>query len=180
MSNFVALLRGINVGKAKRLPMAALRELLAGLGYEEVQTLLNSGNAVFQARSGSESSHAMTIAKAIRAQFELEVPVIVKTAKNVALAIQENPYATEATDHSRLMVAFAPDETTLTGLSSIQALVLPPESFAVGAHAAYLHCASGILESKAASALLGKVGKSVTTRNWATTLKLHALSAGGA
>ena len=77
-------------------------------------------------------------------------------------------------------MAFAPDETTLVGLSSIQALVLPPEGFAVGAHAAYLHCVSGILESKAASAMLGKVGKSVTTRNWATTLKLHALAAGGA
>jgi uncharacterized protein (DUF1697 family) len=180
LPTFVALLRGINVGKAKQLPMAALRELLAGLGYAEVQTLLNSGNAVFEAKAGSELSHANAIAAAIREQLALEVPVIVKTAKNLALAVVENPYASDVTDHSRLMVVFAPDEATLSGVRSIEAAVEPPERFAVGPHAAYLHCARGILESKAAAALLGKVGKSVTTRNWATTLKLHMLAASGA
>ena len=57
----------------------------------------------------------------------------------------------------------------------LEALVAPPEGFAVGKHAAYLHCASGILESKAAEALLGKAGRAATTRNWATTLKIHAI-----
>ncbi|MEX8500212.1 MAG: hypothetical protein AB3X40_07370, partial [Leptothrix ochracea] len=51
----------------------------------------------------------------------------------------------------------------------------PPEQFLIGKNAAYLHCATGILESKAGEALLGKAGKSVTTRNWATVLKLQAL-----
>jgi uncharacterized protein (DUF1697 family) len=51
-------------------------------------------------------------------------------------------------------------------------MVRPPERFHIGSHAAYLHCASGILESKVGSALLGKVGREVTTRNWATVLKL--------
>lgn len=180
VSTFVALLRGVNVGKAKRLPMADLRELLAGLGYQEVETLLNSGNAIFKASSGVESAHGKAIAGAICEQFALEVPVIVKSSKSLALVVAENPYAAEAIDHSRLMVAFAPDSATLSGLASIQAAVLPPEEFLVGVHAAYLHCANGILESKAAKALLGKPGKAVTTRNWATTLKLHALTVGGA
>ena len=47
MPRYVALFRGINVGKAKRVAMADLRELLGELGYSEVATLLNSGNAVF-------------------------------------------------------------------------------------------------------------------------------------
>ena len=38
-----------------------------------------------------------------------------------------------------------------------------------------MHCVGGILESKLASAMLGKAGASATTRNWATTLKLKAL-----
>ena len=180
MPTFVALLRGINVGKAKRLPMADLRTLLTGLGYEDVKTLLNSGNAVFTARSGSESFHAKAIAAGILVRFAFEAPVIVKSAKSLAGVVAENPFAADATDHSRLMVAFAPDTATLSGLIAIQAVVVPPEDFAVGVHAAYLHCAGGILESKAATALLGTVGKTVTTRNWATTLKLHALAGGGA
>ena len=52
MPAFVALLRGVNVGKAKRVPMAELRDLLSSLGYTGVATLLNSGNAVFRALAG--------------------------------------------------------------------------------------------------------------------------------
>ena len=49
MSRHVALLRGINVGKAKRIAMADLKTLMERLGYREVRTLLNSGNVVFTA-----------------------------------------------------------------------------------------------------------------------------------
>src|SRR4051794_32869155 len=45
----VALIRGINVGKAKRVAMADLRAALEDLGYTDVRTLLNSGNVVFTA-----------------------------------------------------------------------------------------------------------------------------------
>ena len=58
MTTFVALLRGVNVGKAKRVPMAEFRKLLAALGYTGVATLLNSGNAVFRATSGAAGQHA--------------------------------------------------------------------------------------------------------------------------
>jgi uncharacterized protein (DUF1697 family) len=139
MTTFIALLRGVNVGRAKRVPMSEFRTLLAGLGYTGVATLLNSGNAVFRATSGAGSQHATDIARAIARSLKVEVPVIVKSAKDLA-AIQ------------------------------------PPEQFSIGHHAAYLHCADGILESKAARALLGKAGRAASTRNLATTLKLLALS----
>jgi len=61
-------------------------------------------------------------------------------------------------------------------LTAIESLIVPPEQFAVGKNAAYLHCAAGILESKAGKALLGGAGRSATTRNWATVLKLQALT----
>jgi uncharacterized protein (DUF1697 family) len=59
---FIALLRGINVGKANRIPMADLRALLEGLGHTDVTTLLNSGNAVFRATKGTSAKHATDIA----------------------------------------------------------------------------------------------------------------------
>lgn len=176
MPLFVALLRGINVSKTKRVPMAELRTLLAELGYTGVATLLNSGNAVFRAAKGAPAKHATEIAAAISNKLKVDVPVIVKSAQELAMIVAENPLAAEATDPSRLFVAFAQDATALSALAGIESLVVPPEQFVVSKHAAYLNCVTGILESKAGEALLGKAGKSATTRNWATVLKLQALT----
>ncbi len=176
MSTFVALLRGVNVGKAKRVPMAELRTLLSGLGYTAVATLLNSGNAVFGAQTGTPAKHAKNIAAAISTQLKLEVPVIVKSTSELAAILAENPIKARADEHSRFLVAFVQDTEALSSLEAIESLVVPPEKYAIGKNAAYLLCAAGILESKAGEALLGKAGKSATTRNWATVLKLHALA----
>lgn len=176
MPLFVALLRGINVGKAKRVPMAELRLLLAELGYTDVVTLLNSGNVVFRAAKGTPAKHAAAIAAAISDKLKVEVPVIVKSAQELTTIVADNPLAATATDPARLLVAFAQDAVALSGLTGIEPLLVPPEQFVVRRHAAYLNCVNGILESKAGKALLGKAGQSVTTRNWATVLKLQALA----
>jgi uncharacterized protein (DUF1697 family) len=179
MSTFVALLRGVNVGKAKRVPMEVLRSLLSDLGYTEVKTLLNSGNAIFQATDTSGSAHAKAVARAIWEHLAIDVPVIVKSGEQLAAIVNENPFAQVATNHSRVLVAFTQEARGLATLENIVGLVTPPEAFVVGKHAAYLHCPAGILASKAGDALVGKAGRSATTRNWATTLKLHALAGTG-
>jgi uncharacterized protein (DUF1697 family) len=176
MPTFVALLRGVNVGKAKRVPMADLRNLLVGLGYSEPKTLLNSGNAVFRAAGTSAPAHAKAISGAILQHLAVEVPVIVKSAKEFSAIVNKNPFSAASSDHSRLLVVFTQNEESLVDLEKIKALVAPPEAFAVGKYAAYLHCPDGILQSKAGEALLGKLGRPATTRNWATTLKLQALA----
>ncbi len=176
MPTFVALLRGINVGKAKRIAMADLRALLGTLGYANVATLLNSGNVVFSSPKGIPAKHAKEIANAISSELQVEVPVIVKSAKEFSAIVAENSFAENAPDHSRLLVAFVQDPKQLASLAAIEPLIVPPEKFMVGKNAAYLHCATGILESRAGEALLGKVGKGATSRNWATVLKLQALA----
>lgn len=175
MPRFVVLLRGVNVGKGNRVPMAELRTLLAAQGFDDVRTLLNSGNAVFSATGRSASAHAKAIAGALRERLESSVPVIVKSAAEFAAVVAGNTLEPAAADHARFLVAFAQQPSALQELSVLTPLVRAPERFVIGAHAAYLHCAGGILESKAATALLGKLGRSVTTRNWATVLKLQAL-----
>ena len=84
MTTYVALLRGVNVGKARRVPMAEFRKLLVALGCTDVVTLLNSGNAVFRARGGTPARFASEIAGAIARKLKLEVAVIVKSAKELA------------------------------------------------------------------------------------------------
>lgn len=176
MPKFVALLRGINVGKAKRIAMADLRVLLTELGYTGVATLLNSGNAVFQAAAGTPATHARNITAAIATRLKLEVPVVVIAAKELSAIIAKNPIHADAADHPRLLMAFVQDAKSLAAIRDIESLVVPPEQFAVGRNVAYLFCARGILESKAAVALLGRAGRMATSRNLATALKLEALA----
>src|SRR6185295_14280393 len=105
MPAFIALLRGVNVGKAKRVPMAEFRKLLEGLGYTSVVTLLNSGNAVFCAPSGTSKNHASDIAATILRKLKVEVPVIVKTATELAAIVAENPFAVAGPERSRMLIA---------------------------------------------------------------------------
>lgn len=175
MPRFAALLRGVNVGRANRLPMADFKPLLQGLGFTDVATLLNSGNAVFTGPGGSAANHANQIACALADMLGLKVSVVVKSGGELAAAVAGNPINVPEADHSKFLVAFANDAAALQALDALQPLIQPPERLVVGPGAAYLYCASGLLDSKAGAALLGKVGRSVTTRNWATTLKLLAM-----
>lgn len=175
MPKFIVLLRGVNVGKGNRVSMAEFKQILESLGHSEVRTLLNSGNAVCQCQSKSSAPLASAVHAAIQAQLGLDVAVVVKSARELQAIIQGNALADECDDPSRLLVAFAQDAKTLRGLEQLAALAQPPDRFVLGNEAAYLLCVQGILESPAGKALLGKVGKSVTTRNWATVLKLQGL-----
>lgn len=177
MTSFVALLRGVNVGRAKRVPMAELRSLLTGLGYTNVKTILNSGNAVFDSTGRSTTAHAARIHAAIVDKLGVDVPVIVKSAKGIAAIKSGNKLASGVSDPSRLLVAFTGDAKVLEGLAVLSSLVEPPDQILFGEHAMYLWCANGILESRAASAMLGKFGRGATTRNWATFMKISALLA---
>jgi uncharacterized protein (DUF1697 family) len=173
---YLVLLRGVNVGKAKRVPMADFKSLLLGLGCSAATTLLNSGNAVVVAPKTTPGALAKTIAEAMIRRFGFEVPVVVKSADELNAIVEDNTLAPLEEHHSRFLVVFAQTADPLARLQGLEDAVQPPERLLLGAHAAYLYCANGILESKAAEAVLGKSGKAVTTRNWATVLKLHALA----
>lgn len=174
MSRFVVLLRGVNVGKGKRVPMAAFRQLLERLGYSDVRSLLNSGNAVFTSTGRSGTKHAAAIAGGIEAAFGFTTPVIVKTAAEVEAIIRGSPIVPGEAEHSRLLVAFGPTEAALQALLPLVPMARAPERLVVTSRAAYLYCPGGILQSMVGEAMLGKAGRGVTTRNWATLLKIQA------
>jgi uncharacterized protein (DUF1697 family) len=172
---YVALFRGINVGKAKRIAMADLRTLLGRLGYTEVQTLLNSGNAVFTGDPESANKHAERIRQAVFKKTGVDALVIIKSAKDMSGIIADNQLSEIAHDHSRLLVALTNDSKGLASVKVLARAAWGDERIHVGKHAAYLWCANGILESKVASALLKGLEGTGTTRNWATLNKIHAL-----
>lgn len=155
--------------------MAALKQMLERLNYTEVATLLNSGNAVFASSGRSGSKHAQHIAASLKQEFGVSTPVFVKSAAEFAMVIEQNPMSIPESEYSRFLVAFGQDAVALRSLEPLVPLANNPERLVITDHAAYLHCATGILESRVGAAMLGTAGKRVTTRNWATVLKIGTL-----
>lgn len=174
MTRCVVLLKGVNVGGGKRVPMADLAAILSGLGCAGVRTLLNSGNAVCVSQEPPRRLEA-AVRGALLERLSVDTPVIVVTESGLAAVIEENPLGAVCTDPSRLLVVFPQRADALPPLTGLVRLARPPERFALGTHAAYLWCPNGSLQSEVGKALLGREGRDVTTRNWATVLKLQAL-----
>ncbi len=171
----VALLRGINVGRAKRIAMADLRALVECLGYVDVRTLQNSGNLVFAAE-GPTTDAAAQIEAAIGERLGISTRATVLTAEELAVVVEENPLLDGAEDHSRLLVAFLMHAADRSKLTVLARLDWAPEAIALGACVAYLWCPGGVLASRLHAAIVQTLDNAVTVRNWSTTTRLQALS----
>ena len=172
----VALLRGINVGRAKRIAMADLRALITSLGYGDVATLLNSGNVVFTVPNKASGDPGDRIEKAILRKLGVQSRVTVVTPAELATIVGENPLEHLATNPSRFLVTVLSDAKDRTLLAPLARQEWAPDALAVGKRWAYAWCESGFLESPLSRALGKALGDRATSRNWATMTKLHALA----
>jgi uncharacterized protein (DUF1697 family) len=174
----VALVRGINVGKNNRLPMATLREVIGDLGYTDVRTHLNSGNAVFTV-SGSQTP--ATVARKLEGtlldETGLKLRVVVRSAKELADVVARNPFAAEATDPARFLVAFLAEPVPAGRLRDVDADALAPERFNLARRELYLWLPGGLQNSPMMKVLTDqKLGVATTARNWNTVTKLLELA----
>ena len=175
----VALIRGINVGRAKRVAMADLKALVEKLGYGDVRTLLNSGNVVFSVPSSDRRNPAPRIEEGMTNRLGVPARVTVLTAEELAAVVAENPHGKVATDPSRLLVTVLTDPADRKALLPLVRNEWSPEALGVGTRAAYVWCPKSMLESPLFAAVTKVVGDGATTRNWATLTKLHALAGSG-
>ncbi len=174
---YVALIRGINVGRAKRVAMGDLRAMVQTLGYTGVRTLLNSGNVVFTGPAGAVRDAAARMEGGLATAIGVPARVMVLHADDLATIVAENPLADVATDASRLLVTVLMPEADRDGLAALAAKEWAPEMLAIGSRAAYLWCPAGVLASRLTAATGRLLRDAATTRNWATVLKLQALIA---
>ncbi len=170
----VALIRGINLGRAKRVAMADLRTLLAELGYTDIRTLLNSGNIIFANPAGEGRDAGARIQSAMVERLGVSARVIVISGNRFKQIVADNPLVTMAVDPARLLVMFLPDKKGLAQVKSLAQLDWGLEAISVGRHALYLWCADGILQSKLLQSVNRVLGDGGTARNWSTVLKLQA------
>jgi uncharacterized protein (DUF1697 family) len=173
----VVLVRGINVGRANRVAMAYLRDLVGALGYTNVRTLLNSGNVVLTAEDTTADEVVDRIEGALAAQLGVSARVTALTGAGLDAAVAENPLLEIADKPSRLMVAFLRDPADRAQLEPLLKEDWRPEALALGTRVAYLWCPDGVRASRLTRAVDRVLGDAMTTRNWATVNKLHALAA---
>jgi uncharacterized protein (DUF1697 family) len=173
MRSYVALLRGINVGAHNRVPMADVRSLMAGLGYEDVRTHLQSGNVIFRAPDAATADVERAIADRLEADLGLPVAVLVRTDDEFREVVAGNPVVGE--DPARLMVLFL-SEPLGHKLTEIDPARYAPEVFALRPAEIYLYCATGILESPLLKLFSERrLGCAVTARNWRTVTRIAEL-----
>jgi len=173
----VALLRGSNVGQARRVGMAELRAFLEELGYRDVRTVLSSGNALLTAPGLSPDQAAAHIQQAMAERLGFETRVIVLTSAEVAAAVEDNPLLDVAADRSRLYLAVMADPANRVQLRPLLAQNWAPEELAVGARVAYLWCPQGVIASRLPAAVDRALGDAVTLRSWNTMVKLATAAA---
>lgn len=170
----VALIRGINVGKAKRVAMADLKSLFEELGFEDVRTVLNSGNVIFTSEK-NEAETANLIAKELVIRTGVSAKVTVLTAKDIEWIINNNPFDKTASDFSRLIVAVLLNKEDKEKILPLEKQSWEPELFSIGQSFAYMWCPNGVLESKLSASVNRVLGDNVTSRNMSTLLKIHAI-----
>lgn len=181
MTTHIALIRGINVGRNKRVAMADLRALLTDLGYGDVRTLLQSGNAVFTA-PGPAAAVGRAIEEAMTAQLKVTARVLVRSPAQLGSAIDADPFGERAADGSKHFLGFLDERPAKATVDSVPQLApdadtAPDEARFVAGHL-YLWCPNGISKSTLWQVNWDKaLGTAVTMRNWNTVGKLAELAA---
>jgi uncharacterized protein (DUF1697 family) len=173
----IALLRAINLAGVNKVGMADLRELFASLGFPDAQTLLNSGNIVFNGGSRTTAALEQTFERATAKHLGVQIDFFVRTAKEWQAIIDANPFPREARDDpSHLLAVVMKDEVTAANVTALQKAIVGREIFRAKGRCAYIVYPDGIGRSKLTSALAEKkLGTRGTGRNWNTVLKLGAL-----
>ncbi|WP_406398959.1 DUF1697 domain-containing protein [Streptomyces sp. NBC_00879] len=178
-TRYAALLRGINVGGHKKVPMAELRELLTELGHGDVATYLQSGNAVFSSASDDEQALATALERAIQQRFGFGVDCLVRGGPYLRAVVDDGPFPAAELEGKQLHVTYFSQPVGPERLASIDAAAFLPEEFRLGDRALYLYAPNGLGRSKLAEALgrpsLFK-GIVATSRNWNTVVKLAELT----
>jgi uncharacterized protein (DUF1697 family) len=176
----VALLRGINVGGNKKVPMAQLRELAEGLGWRDVATYVNSGNLVFKA-NGAPDALAQRLAAAIAAELEFDVPVLVRSGSDLVRDLADCPFATALPDRAaQVHVGYGQGALRAAQVAQLAPYRAPAERVVVCGQAVWIDFANGVGRSKLTSAVLDRVfGGTVTLRNHNSLAAIAALAARG-
>ena len=171
MKKYIILLRGINVSGKNKIQMAALRQLLNELNFQNVQTYIQSGNIVLDTEEDS-TAVCQKIKKGIQDYFGLDIPVLARNIKEWSHVIENYPFPIE----NQKIVAFT-FLNTVSKETSIAIKNSGEDQYKIVNDVMYLYCPTGFARTKLTNNVIEKkLNVIATTRNLRTTLKLLELA----
>ncbi|MGA8815723.1 MAG: DUF1697 domain-containing protein [Xanthobacteraceae bacterium] len=177
MRTFVALMRGINVGSARKLSMADLRALCAKIRLGYPQTYIQSGNLLVDAKGGSMALRLL-LEKEIAARFGFAVDVIVRNAAEWEGYVAANPFADDAKAQPKMLHLYLPRDPLKSGAAkALQQRAQSGERIGAAGGALWIaYGAAGVARSKLSPLLIDKAcGSPTTGRNWNSVLKISEM-----
>jgi uncharacterized protein (DUF1697 family) len=180
MTRYVSLFRGINVGGHQTVRMDALKELHTSLDLQDVQTYIQSGNVVFTSDNPNVIQIQMDIEDRFAQNFGFQVKVMVRTAGEFNMIIENNPFQNQLMRESKWVVAmFLASNPISTALEDIQKTYTGPEEIHIIGKEAFIYYSDGQGRSKLTNTFLEKKLKTAgTARNWNTVLQLQKMMEG--
>lgn len=176
MPRHVLLLRGINVGRHNRIGMAPLRELLTGLGYADVATHLQSGNALVTTPEPA-AAVVRAVTEGLADSFGLQVPVVVRSGEQLAAVVADDPLREVRGEPKKHFVVFLADAPEPAAVDRVAGMELTPDVAVLRGQELHLWRPTAPDRSPSDRVdwdrTLGVVG---TARNWNTVLALAELS----
>lgn len=178
MTTYIALLRGINVSGHKPVPMAGLKAMLAKLGFKDAKTYIQSGNVVFRNEGKDAAKLAEAIEAGILKAFGFEVPVIVRTADQMAAVVKANPWRKKKlAETERVYVSYLDKAPSKEAIASLALVAGGNDEFILAGTEVYILARDGYGNTVLSNTLMEKKLKvRSTTRNLETTLKLLAMA----
>ncbi len=177
MTNYITLLPGINVSGAYKVPMADLRAMLVGLGFETVQTYIQSGNAVFGTTYEQGALQGL-IEAAFVARFGFAVPIIVIASEALTAAIAANPFAHALDDPAKLHLGFMAAEPSVEAVALLKTKPHSGEVWQIIGRCFYFHTPVGMGTSKLFPFIERTLKVAVTFRNWRTVEAVSGMAGG--
>ena len=176
MKTYIALLRGINVGGQKLLPMSELTSMLENIGLRNVETYVQSGNVVFQSEETNVSLLADTIRAAIKQSRSFEPQVLLLEPREIEKAVRENPFPEAESEPKTLHLFFLSSEPRSPDLDALESIKSSRERFTLKDGVFYLHAPDGIGRSRLAANAEKLLGVPMTGRNWRTVRKIMEMA----
>jgi uncharacterized protein (DUF1697 family) len=171
----IALLRGVNVGGANKLAMSDLKAIFEGAGCANVETIIQSGNVVFEAPAKAIGSLATIVAAEIQRRTGIEAPVILRSGAELRAIVESNPFLHAGADPAQLHVMCLAVRPSKGDVAALDPQRSPPDEFFVRDREIYLRLPNGVARSKLTNAYFDKTLRTIgTARNWRTMMRLCA------
>jgi uncharacterized protein (DUF1697 family) len=173
MTTHLILLRGINVSGHNMIKMETLKATLENIGFQNVQTYIQSGNVFVDTLEENPASVGFQIKQEIFKTLGLEVPVVVIGKKDLELCFKNNAYLKNTEDTKKLYVAFVSKELTNSALDELKISQFKPDEASIDSSRIYIKYDIGAGKTRLDQKYIEKkLNVIATIRNWNTVTQL--------